>query len=439
MKSLTAEEIKLRGSLLSTNRGLLELHRTLVRGGLLSEEEFWETRQPLLRSQQTLLNQKKPSVSSNGGLGPAGGPTTGADHKIVLTPETINTILTGHPALVRAHREFVPHQMSEKEFWTWYVRSRFFATSKELLEARDSDENPLNAYYEEEQNDERERERSTNALEATQPEISISRLVDVAATTEDHPDDNGLAMRTMQLLRTQAGEETLSLIRKFNNNSLRALQTTATGMRASSLPVSIEEATELEDLRATRGPMTIVLELKDTTNDSKGRAGSTDEGRKITLEQIKSFIGEAMSRKSLNALSTLQKSMLDAAELVTLSSSAQWSSDNAVSGLSSTFSVSFLTERGGEILQFHANAAEILRHYWAATLPPPMEREPERNAKATRMLDLLEQFLRRGQELIRARATLEQQAVVESALCPILECIEWALQRGNGRTDRRST
>lgn len=38
------EEIKLRGMLLGSDKELLQLHRTLVRGGLISEEEFWETR-----------------------------------------------------------------------------------------------------------------------------------------------------------------------------------------------------------------------------------------------------------------------------------------------------------------------------------------------------------------------------------------------------------
>lgn len=42
---LSAEDIKLRGTLLGGNKELLQLHKTLVRGGLLSEEEFWETRQ----------------------------------------------------------------------------------------------------------------------------------------------------------------------------------------------------------------------------------------------------------------------------------------------------------------------------------------------------------------------------------------------------------
>ena len=39
------EEIKLRGMLLGSNKELLQLHRTLVRGGLITEEEFWESRQ----------------------------------------------------------------------------------------------------------------------------------------------------------------------------------------------------------------------------------------------------------------------------------------------------------------------------------------------------------------------------------------------------------
>lgn len=43
--ALTAETIKLRGTLLGNQKDLLELHRTLVRGGLLSEEEFWGGRE----------------------------------------------------------------------------------------------------------------------------------------------------------------------------------------------------------------------------------------------------------------------------------------------------------------------------------------------------------------------------------------------------------
>ena len=55
---LGAEEIKLRGTLLSSNKELLQLHRTLVRGGLVSEEEFWETRQVRTRSPPSLMPRR---------------------------------------------------------------------------------------------------------------------------------------------------------------------------------------------------------------------------------------------------------------------------------------------------------------------------------------------------------------------------------------------
>lgn len=51
---LSAEQIKLRGTLLATDKELLQLHRTLVRGGLLTEEEFWETRKVSPQSILTL-------------------------------------------------------------------------------------------------------------------------------------------------------------------------------------------------------------------------------------------------------------------------------------------------------------------------------------------------------------------------------------------------
>lgn len=41
---LNADEIKLRGTILGNDKELLQLHKTLVRGGLVTEEEFWETR-----------------------------------------------------------------------------------------------------------------------------------------------------------------------------------------------------------------------------------------------------------------------------------------------------------------------------------------------------------------------------------------------------------
>lgn len=41
---VTADEVMQRGRLLAGNRDLQALHASLVKGGVVSEEEFWETR-----------------------------------------------------------------------------------------------------------------------------------------------------------------------------------------------------------------------------------------------------------------------------------------------------------------------------------------------------------------------------------------------------------
>lgn len=123
---LNADEIKLRGLLLANNKELLDLHRTLVRGGLITEEEFWETRKvridrlqslyvkPLLENQEILGRQRKP-MSSAFSSSIASVKATGdyeGEQKIILTPETITLILAQSSGLQRAHQENVPHRVS---------------------------------------------------------------------------------------------------------------------------------------------------------------------------------------------------------------------------------------------------------------------------------------------------------------------------------------
>jgi hypothetical protein len=393
-RQLSAEEIKLRGTLLGSNKELLQLHRTLVRGGLLSEEEFWETRQNLLKNQETLLRQKKPMPSILGD-----DLCTSAEYqsenKIILTPETIQAILVQNPAVQQAYHDNVPKKMNERDFWTFYVKSRFF--KRNSTAPREEDHNPLNNYYE---------ESASDNVEQTMAGTRLSRLVDITSTVEDRISD-----RTAEHLRSQQGEESLSLIRKFNNHSLRIVQTSS----GSAPPLRIEDTLEYEDLTAEPEVKSQNLEI------SAGRVGfsaTLDKERPLVEPQFR----ESLCKIELDVLSFVKKSLCTFEQRRELFSpyNAHLPEHDIPPSAEAT---------PADIELFHNNSAEVLRHFWVAH---PAGRDVEKQTKLARMTTILEQLLIKGRELVSSRKTVQEQAWTEQTLLGIFTAIACALGKGTG-------
>ncbi|PJF18416.1 hypothetical protein PSACC_01753 [Paramicrosporidium saccamoebae] len=391
-RQLSAEEIRLRGTLLGSNKELLQLHRTLVRGGLLSEEEFWETRQNLLKDQETLLRQKKPLPSILGD-----DLCTSAEYqsenKIILTPETIQAILAQNPAVQRAYHDNVPKKMNERDFWTFYVKSRFF--KKSATSPNEEEHNPLNDYYE---------ETTSENVEQVMGGTRLSRLVDITSTVEDRISD-----RTAEHLRSQQGDESLSLIRKFNNHSLRIVQSAS----GSAPPLRIEDTLEYEDLTAEPEVKSQSLEL------GTGRVGFSaplNAERPLVEPQFR----ESLCKVELDTLSFVKKSLCTFEQRRDLFTPYNAHlSENDVSPSPETIPV--------DVELFHNNSAEVLRHFWVAH---PAGRDAEKQAKLARMTTILEQLLIKGRELVSLRKTIQEQAWTEQTLFAIFTAIEHALGKG---------
>ena len=108
---ITKEDLKLRAALLAKNKELSRLHKELVLPGLITEEEFWESRRHLLLSQQLQNKQKKGLPSSLlADIRPTTD-TSSSDIKYTLTPAIIHSIFLQYPQVHRIYQENVPDKV----------------------------------------------------------------------------------------------------------------------------------------------------------------------------------------------------------------------------------------------------------------------------------------------------------------------------------------
>jgi transcription initiation factor TFIIH subunit 1 len=132
----TDQIIKAKTHLLSSNPSLLHLHKELVIGQLISEEEFWSTRQDLFQNELFVQNQVQgvSSVSLMSLLPDSS--VEGADIKYTLNPEIIRAIFAQYPGVHKAYQHNVPDKLSEKEFWTAYFSSKYFHRNRTSISSQ---------------------------------------------------------------------------------------------------------------------------------------------------------------------------------------------------------------------------------------------------------------------------------------------------------------
>jgi hypothetical protein len=118
----TVDELNLRKELLSSDRTLKKLHYELVIGELCSEEDFWELRQDVLANFKLQRDQRRGLAH---GAAPDPGKTAAAKgQKLQITEEVAQKIFAQNPGVYKRFQENVPDKLSEKEFWTRYLKEQ---------------------------------------------------------------------------------------------------------------------------------------------------------------------------------------------------------------------------------------------------------------------------------------------------------------------------
>ncbi|KAG8907947.1 RNA polymerase II transcription factor B subunit 1 [Tulasnella sp. 403] len=282
---------ELKAAVLKRSPELARLHADLVRTGQISEAEFWEGREHLILAEAAADSQRKGKSSLIVDPRPVRDETGKATTK--LSNEMIEEIFEEFPVVRRAYDENVPRRLTDQEFWSRYLQSKL--ASRNSASARGAasehtvhDDAIFDKYL----------EKEDDGIEPKyQREHVKRRLVDLDATTQDHPETGNTQDVTMQAGKQR---QALPLIRRFNEHSERLLNT-ALGDEPPAKRRRVTFADELveddyvddivmEDLHAPLSSNGIPLEMRDQQRYSQGggsgNAMDVDAGDSLDIKAI---------------------------------------------------------------------------------------------------------------------------------------------------------
>ena len=126
-------ELTARRALLASNPGLGALHARLVRDeGVVTEEEFFQTRRKLLSDAVDSSGANQRPGVANALDADIKGTRDGRSDVVTatLSNEKMHRIFSERPAVRRAFLNNVPAKMTEREFWTRFLRSEYFKAAR---------------------------------------------------------------------------------------------------------------------------------------------------------------------------------------------------------------------------------------------------------------------------------------------------------------------
>ncbi|RXK39863.1 hypothetical protein M231_02797 [Tremella mesenterica] len=456
-------EFKIRRRVLEKNPNLKLLHRELVLGGQIQEEEFWDGREALLHAEEMEYAQRpgRPSRLLDDLKKVESGPVV-----LNITKELTREIFEEFPVVQDAYAKFVPGvSISEAEFWSRYFTSQLWeqhrasvrkSTAEEGAKRRD----PIFDQYLE--------EPDWDAQPKHAPSDQIERFLDLSATEEDH----GEAI-TVRDVTMQAGRErsSLPLMRRFNDHSQKLLRAGRDPSRLSesTLPedVNIYNEIDLEDLHSPAASGTITLRVRDEPNRKDGKEKGLLPGK--TPEELAS-LAQIETRRILNWTPDLSSVSLQppaggwqANRLASTSTgdeaqqaeayekyAAQRDGQSAAIQVVKDMYVASNLERVElppipdellhQIRSCHNAATEFLRQYYSATLPNPSNPNltpaavSARSTRATKMA----QYLRGTEAKVNAVVHTAQIAGVDpERVRAVMSCTVGAVRLALVREERR--
>lgn len=220
------KELEEKNRLLSENPTLLQLYRDLVITQVISSEEFWAQHASQYAQKQ---NQKQEIGVSGAFLADIKPQTDGCNGlKYNLTADIIESIFKTYPAVRKKHLEYVPHKLSESEFWTKFFQSHYF--HRDRIHAGTKD-----LFTECAKLDDQEIKRDISAG-------IKDPLVDITSF-EDKSLDEGYGNSVDKPSQSQSGNIVhQNMIKRFNQHSIMVMKACQKNT-ISQTPVSTEKST----------------------------------------------------------------------------------------------------------------------------------------------------------------------------------------------------
>ncbi|XP_046581673.1 general transcription factor IIH subunit 1-like [Haliotis rubra] len=260
-----SSELEEKNRMLQEDPELFQLYKDLVVSQVISAEEFWAS-----RAHKFTNSTSKPETKQVVGISPAfladiKPQTDGCNGlKYNLNADIIESIFRTYPMVKRKHAEYVPHKMTESEFWTRFFQSHYFHRDRTHTGTKD-------LFSECAKNDDEDMKEEISR-NVSDPLIDLSRIRDTAieegyrGMVEDSRKSNNVT--------------NLSMIRRFNHHSTMVLRAYEVSTSNSSLDESSKTSNGESSLQ--NGSSVEVA----TPSTSKGHSGEPDSKKRKIQEKL---------------------------------------------------------------------------------------------------------------------------------------------------------
>ncbi|KAA0724779.1 General transcription factor IIH subunit 1 [Triplophysa tibetana] len=374
-KKKANKELEEKNRMLQEDPVLFQLYKDLVVSQVISAEEFWANRLSLSSVENSLSNDSKQEVGISAAfLADIRPQTDGCNGlRYNLTSDIIESIFRTYPTVKQKYAENVPHNLTEKEFWTHFFQSHYF--HRDRLNTGQQD-----IFSECAKQDEK-------GLKSMVTQGVKNPMVDLLAL-EDKTLDEGYgtaaAPSTSNVTKTLRENSNCAIIKRFNHHSAMVLaaglrraepcsdQTSETSStdgnsRDSDLfqpplkKVKLQEAIEYDDLQSDCRRKPISLNLKKSDRYSHGPVPLQSQPY-------------TSSQDILNSIAVIQQEMKSYKPRLTqvMSSSAASSAITSLSpggvlmqgGSQQTVNQLVPSDVQSELKHLYTAAGELLRHFW---------------------------------------------------------------------------
>ncbi|XP_056128555.1 general transcription factor IIH subunit 1 [Rhinichthys klamathensis goyatoka] len=376
-KKKANKELEEKNRMLQEDPVLFQLYKDLVVSQVISAEEFWANRMSLNSVEHSLANNKQQEVGISAAfLADIRPQTDGCNGlRYNLTSDIIESIFRTYPTVKQKYAENVPHNMTEKEFWTRFFQSHYFHRDRINTGQQD-------IFSECAKQDEKGQKSMVNQG-VKNPMVDLLSLEDKSLDegygTAKVPTSSNTSNKSLRENSNSA------IIKRFNHHSAMVL---AAGLRRADAPsdqasetsstdgnsrdsdffqpplkkLKLQEAIEYDDLQGETVRKTIALNLKKSDRYSHGP----------TPLQSQHY---TTSQDIINSVSIIQQEMRNYKPRLTqvMSSSAASSAITALSpggvlmlgGGQQTINQLVPTDVQGELKHLYTAAGELLRHFWS--------------------------------------------------------------------------
>ncbi|XP_029909681.1 general transcription factor IIH subunit 1 [Myripristis murdjan] len=374
-KKKANKELEEKNRMLQEDPVLFQLYKDLVVSQVISAEEFWANRLSINNTDHSLSNNKQEVGISAAFLADIRPQTDGCNGlRYNLTADIIESIFRTYPTVKQKYGENVPHNLTEKEFWTRFFQSHYFhrdrintGTQDIFSECAKQDEKGL---------------KSMVVQGVKNPMVDLLSLED---KTLDEGYGVSTAPSTSNSNKTVKENSNSAIIKRFNHHSAMVL---AAGSRKGDTPtdqasetsstdgnsrdsdffqppvkkVKLQESIEYEDLQRENGPKTVALNLKKSDRYAHGPVPLQSQQYTTSQDIINSVncIRHEMANYKPNLTQVLSNS--------TASSAIAALSPGGVlmqAGAQQAINQMVPSEVQGELKHLYTAAGELLRHFWS--------------------------------------------------------------------------